>query len=345
MSTNRSFWQDKPGGSGSIRSSPIPSPSRLADDQLLVKVRAWALNPADPMVQDTALPFITCPLILGEDIAGTVLAVGSAAGGKFSVGDRVIGFGSGNGKPEQGAFQEYVVLSYASACKIPNDMSFSEGVVFPLCISTAACALFKKMYLGLPFPQIDAPSTGKTLLVWGGSSGVGSNAIQLTKSVGFEVIATCSAKNFEYVKSLGATKVFDYNSPSVIEDIVAELDSGTCAGIFHTAGDVKPSLNVSYKSKQKLFVASATIVPDGAAPDGVEAKMVFGTSGDDFMNIYGDILPATFGGFLPDALANGVYKVAPVPEVQPTRGVEGIQKALDVLKKGVSAKKIVVVAE
>jgi hypothetical protein len=54
--------------------------------------------------------------------------------------------------------------------------------------------------------------------------------------------------------------------------------------------------------------------------------------------------PATFAGYLPEALANGTYKVAPAPETVPTKGLEGIQEALDILKKGVSAKKLVTLA-
>ena len=67
---NRSLWQDEAGVPGVIRESPIPS--QIADEQIVVKVHAWAMNPADAMVQDVPLPFIKYPLILGEDIAGTV---------------------------------------------------------------------------------------------------------------------------------------------------------------------------------------------------------------------------------------------------------------------------------
>ena len=342
MPSNRSFWQDNVGAPGVIRESPFPF--NIADDELVIKAHAWALNPADAMIQDMSLYFIKYPLVLGEDVAGTVESVGSAAASTFNVGDRVLALSVGgtNGKPGRGGFQDYVVVDHIIACKIPDSLSFVDASVFPLCIATAAHALFAKDYLGLSFPTLNPTSKGKSVFIWGSGSGVGSNAVQLAKAAGYEVITTCSPHNFEYIKSLGADKVFDYNSPSAIEDTVAELDKGTCDGIFHAAGQAEPSCQVSYKSKQKLFVATTNPVPEGAAPEGVVAKWLFGTGGAE---LYRESTPATFGGFLPDALAVGVYKVAPVPEVVPTKGLEGIQEALDILKKGVSAKKIVIEAK
>ncbi|RAL09577.1 zinc-binding alcohol dehydrogenase family protein [Aspergillus homomorphus CBS 101889] len=339
---NRSLWQDQAGEPGVIRESPIPS--NIADNEILVKVQAWAMNPADAMVQDVPLPFIKYPLILGEDVAGTVEKIGSAVDG-FQAGDRVLGLalGAAVAKPEQGAFQEYVILDHSMACKLPDSLSFTEASVFPLCIATAAHGLFSKDYLGLPFPTTSTPvySTGKSIFIWGGSSGVGGNAIQLCKAAGFEVFTTASARNFEYVKGLGADHVYDYNDPDVIRNIVADLDKGECVGVLQAAGDVPPSCQVAHQSKQNLRVVATNPVPEGAAPEGVEAKMIFASGG---AVIYHETNPATFAGYLPEALAKGAYKVAPPPEVVPTKGLEGIQEALDSVKKGVSAKKLVTLA-
>lgn len=340
MASNHSLWQDKAGVPGVIRETEIPT--RVEENEILVKAHAWAMNPADHMLQDQALPFVKYPLILGEDIAGTVEAVGSSAAAKFKQGDRIIGLALGASSPRQehGGFQEYLVLDSALACKIPDTLSFSDAAVFPLCISTSAFALFSKQYLGQAFPSLHPTNTGKTVLVWGGSSSVGSNSIQLAKAAGLRVVTTCSPKNFDYVKSLGADVVFDYNAPSVIDNVVAELDKGVCVGIHHTAGSSAPSCQVSHRSKQKLFVASSTVIDDAQLPDGVKAKMTFGTGAE----IFQETTPATFGKFLPEALAVGAYKVAPPAEIVPTRGLEGIQEAFVILRKGVSAKKLVVVA-
>lgn len=198
------------------------------------------------MLQDKSLPFIKYPVILGQDVAGTVEDVGPTAASKFKVGDRVFGFSHNNGFKD-----DYVILNHTLAAKIPDSLSFSDASVFPLCITTSSFALFGKDYLALPFPTLNPISTGKSVLIWGGSSPVGSNAIQLVKAAGFEVVTTCSSRSFDYVKSLGADKVFDYNSPSVTDDVAAELDKGRCAGIYMAAGKVAEACQVSRKSKQK----------------------------------------------------------------------------------------------
>ena len=333
MPTNRSVWQDKIGVPGVIRSDPTP---KLEDHQLLLKVHTWALNPCDAILQDMALPIVEYPVILGQDVAGIVEEVGPAAASRFKVGDRVFGFSFNNG------FKDYVTLNDSLAAKIPNSMSFNDASVFPLCIITASFGLFGKEFLALPIPTLDSASTGKSVLIWGGSSAVGSNAIQLVKAAGFEVVTTCSPRNFDYVKRLGADKAFDYNSPSLISDVVTEIDKGTCAAIYMAAGKVADACQVSLKSKQKLLVASTNPVMPGDAPEGVEAIFVIGSGGVDMVT---ETIPVTFGGYLVDALAKGAYKVAPPPQVTPTKGLEGIQEGLDILKKGVSAVKLVVEAE
>ncbi|KAF7136801.1 hypothetical protein CNMCM5793_006319 [Aspergillus hiratsukae] len=322
-SLNRSLWQDQAGVPGVIRESPIPC--NIADNEILVKVHAWAMNPADAMVQDVPLPFIKYPLILGEDVAGTVESAGSAAKAKFQPGDRVLG------------------LALAWRAKFPTPCLSLKHLSFPSASRRRAHGLFSKDYLALPFPTTNTPAnrTGKSIFIWGGSSGVGSNAIQLSKAAGFEVFTTCSARNFEYVKDLGADHVYDYNDPDVISKVVAELDKGECIGVLQAAGDVSPSCQVAHQSKQNLRVAATNPVSEWVAPDGVDAKMIFASGGGV---IYHETTPATFAGYLPDTLAKGVYKVAPPPEVVPTKGLEGIQEALNLLKKGVSAKKLVTLA-
>lgn len=88
-----------------------------------------------------------------------------------------------------------------------------------------------------------------------------------------------------------------------------------------------------------MVVSSNPIVPSDI-PEGVEAKFTFGTgTGPD---AFAETLPATFGGYLVEALAKGVYKIAPPPQVVNNKGIDGIQEALDELKAGVSALKLVV---
>ena len=229
-STNRALWQDKSGAPGAVRDSSLPTNDELGDHKVLVKVHAWAINPCDHMLQDRDM--VNYPIILGCDVAGTVeaLAPNSSAASQFSVGDRVFGFAAIN------AFQEYVTLEHKLMSKIPGDMAYREAVVLGLCSATSALFLFGKDYLNLDYPKLDAPKKGESFLVWGGSSAVGSNAIQLATAAGYDVIATSSKKNFDYVRGLGVAQVFDYKDTDVTEKVAAELDKGKCAGIFMAAG-------------------------------------------------------------------------------------------------------------
>ena len=88
------------------------------------------------------------------------------------------------------------------------------------------------------------------------------------------------------------------------------------------------------------FVVSSNPVLPSDVPEGVKAKFTFGTgSGPD---MFAETLPATFGGYLPEALARGVYKIAPLPQVVNCKGLDGIQEALEIIKGGVSAVKLIV---
>ncbi|KAK8103600.1 chaperonin 10-like protein [Apiospora kogelbergensis] len=317
---NRVLWQDEVGVPGVIRERALPTAEELGERKVLVKVQAWAMNPCDCILQTVALPFVKYPVILGQDVAGTVEAVSPAVASKFSVGDRVFGFTANNG------FQEYVPLDYTLMAKIPEGIPYRDAVVFGLCITTSSFSLFGKDYLHLDYPKLGAASAKKG---------------QMAVGAGYDVITTCSPRNFDYVKGLGAVNVFDYGSPTVVQDVTAELDQrGECMGIYMAAGSNAAACQVSAASKQKLFVASSNPVTPADVPEGVEAKFTFGAGiGPE---AFAETLPATFGGYLPEALGKGVYQIAPPPKVVSSKGLDGIQEALDTLKAGISAVKLVV---
>jgi NADPH:quinone reductase-like Zn-dependent oxidoreductase len=137
-----------------------------------------------------------------------------------------------NNKSAEGAFQEYTVVRANMVSPIPSSMPHENACVLPLGLSTAACGLFQKNFLALSYPTVSPKPNGKTVLVWGGSTSVGSNAIQLAVAAGYEVITTASPKNFNYVKKLGAVEVFDYRSTTVVKDIIEALRNRQSAGAF-----------------------------------------------------------------------------------------------------------------
>ena len=177
-------------------------------------------------MQDYGAFIKSYPFVLGCDLAGEVVEVGDDVA-NFKEGDRVLAHPLGlTGKQDEAPFQLYTIVNSALTAKVPDEMSFEQACVLPLSVSTAADGLYAKDHLNLPYPSTQPKSTGKVLLLWGGSSSVGSSVIQLAVASGIDVVTTCSKKNFEYVKSLGATAVFDQSSPSVVGDLVAELQNG-----------------------------------------------------------------------------------------------------------------------
>ena len=121
---------------------------------------------------------------------------------------------------------------------LPDALSFAEAAVLPLGITTAASALFQRDFLAMNPPVAAPASAGQTLLVWGGSTGVGVNAIQLAVAAGYRVVATGSPRNFDTVKRLGAEAVFDYRSPTVATDLLRASHGRRMAGAIGSLDDL-----------------------------------------------------------------------------------------------------------
>ncbi|KAA6409148.1 MAG: zinc-binding dehydrogenase family superfamily [Lasallia pustulata] len=321
-----------------VKSAPYTPPG---ENEVVVKNGALALNLVDWARQDLGdalFSWTTYPCVLGSDVAGEVVEVGTGVS-RFQTGDRVTGLAIGltSNRPADGAFQSYTILPEHMASPIPSTLSYESASVLPLGLSTAACGLFQKDYLALQLPSSPPePATGDTLLIWGGSSSVGSNAIQLAVAAGYEVIATASPKNFDYVKKLGASQVFDYHSETVVADLVKAFNGKASAGALAIGnGSAEPCVEVVHKCRGKKFVALAN-PPSKELPSDVAVKFIFGSDLKD-----NEVGPAIFVNFLPKALEDGSFIAAPDAEVV-GEGLESVQGGLDLLKKGVSAKKYVI---
>ncbi|KAL1305791.1 hypothetical protein AAFC00_003955 [Neodothiora populina] len=338
MSQNTAAWQTASRAKTyETKEAPYPSPK---EHEIVVKTAAVAINPVDWFIQqvgDDRFGFLQYPTILGSDVAGEVVQVGSAVT-RFSPGDRVLGLAAFfNCGPTHGAFQSFVLLDDHLSAKMPESISYESACVVPLGTSTAACGLFQKGFLGLQHPKATKPTpSGKTVLIWSAATSVGSNAVQLAVAAGYEVFATTSPKNFEYVQGLGASKVFDYRSDTVVAEIIEAFQGKSSAGALACVGDgTVPCARVVDKVGGVKSVATVK-QPSGDIPEGVEAKFIFGSSLRD-----DEVGPAVFVDFLPQALAEGSFICTPPAEVV-GKGIGAIQDALEVQKKGVSAKKIVV---
>lgn len=242
-----------------------------------------------------------------------------------------------------GAFQKYAVVPQHAIAELTNDISFERGAVLPLAISTASAGLYQQGFLALPLPSFEAPwkRLGRTVLIWGGSSSVGSCAIQLAVASGAEVITTASSRNFKYCKQLGASEVFDYHDPNVEDDIVKALASKTLAGVYHAVGAggaVQACARIADRAKGKAIVVTVTGAPDSGIPDGVRVKAI--SSGAIFRD-GNKVGPHIWRHFLPKALAQGAIVPKPDPVIVGS-GLRSVQHGIDTQKAGVSAAKVVV---
>ncbi|MCE7790885.1 zinc-binding dehydrogenase [Salipaludibacillus sp. CUR1] len=193
---------EEAGGNLKVMDVPIPEPEA---DQVLVKVHSVGLNPVDYKLANSPLPEWQFPHIPGLDVAGVVEKTGENVTG-WQPGDKVYYHGS---LAHQGGFAEYSMARQDVLAPLPEGLSFNEAAALPTPAFTAYQSLNRKVPL----------RKGQTILVQAGAGGVGGFAIQLAHLKGLDIITTCSPENADHVKKLGASKVIDYNTENVVEEV------------------------------------------------------------------------------------------------------------------------------
>lgn len=187
---------------------PRPEPK---EDEALVRVIASGVNPADPLTLSGkyAREFGThLPLIPGYDIAGLVEETGAKVA-NLKAGDAVYGYPTFGG-----GWAEYVTVKQWEVAAKPKALNFAEAAAVPMGALTAWQALVDTAQL----------HPGQTILVHGGSGGVGSFAVQIAKARGARVIATASTANQDLLKQLGADVAIDYTKTR-FEDVAKDVDA------------------------------------------------------------------------------------------------------------------------
>ena len=183
----------------------MKEPEIVQSDDVKVRVSYASINPVDYKLIAHHPQLWQYPYVVGLDIAGEVVDVGNSCQ-RIKIGDRVavhgdLSFG--------GALAEYVVHPEHVLYKVPSQVGLDVAAATPCAGLTAYLALVRKMNI----------QAGKTILIQGGSGGVGGFAIIIAKALGLHVITTCSVRNFDYVKNLGADVVLDYRNNDVYEEI------------------------------------------------------------------------------------------------------------------------------
>src|SRR5262249_15953570 len=200
----------KYGGPEVLKYEDVPRPEPK-DDQLLIRVIAAGVNPVDGLIRSGmfANEHRAFPIILGGDVAGIVEKVGSKIT-KFEAGDPVFAYVSLN---DTGGYPQYGLATEREAAPKPRSLTDVEAAAVPIVATTAWQALVDTAKLG----------SGQTVLIHGGSGGVGSFAIQIAKARGAKVIATASTANQELLKQLGANVAIDYTKQK-FEDAAKDVD-------------------------------------------------------------------------------------------------------------------------
>ena len=350
-----------------LQARPTPQPG---PGELLVAVKSVALNPADGYMRDQGLFIPTYPTVIGFDVSGLVLEVGDNVpvstidkdpGPFFQPGvTGVAAYAASVWKscdPDYGAFQERCLVPWQHALPLLDEnISWNQAATLPV---AAEVPLNAWDVMGIP--QVGGPQKNKrqkrnAILVWGGSSSVGTMGVQSARLLREDhnsslaaVYATAGATNPEYVRSLGADRVFNYKEPQVVDAIVsaAREDGLVIRHCFLATGqlDLCQTVLKSFfgddqrRENRKAKIGSAPVIPpDAKEVNGVEAIFVL-PSTDEKERL------AQFrywlGTWTRENLANGTIRPSPEPRTV-GNGLGAINAGLDMLLRGVSCTKLVV---
>jgi len=194
----KAFIIDRYGKTEAGRIAEMPEPE-VRDDDVLIQIHAASINPLDSKIKNGEFKLILpyrLPLILGNDVAGTVMRVGARVR-NFKRGDAVYA------RPDDeriGTFAEFIAVKESSLALKPTNLSMVEAASLPLVSLTAWQTLVETAKL----------EKGQKVLIHAGSGGVGAIAIQLAKHLGAFVATTTSTANIAWMKALGADVVIDY---------------------------------------------------------------------------------------------------------------------------------------
>jgi NADPH:quinone reductase len=204
----KAAYIEQTGPPENIRYGDLPTP-KPASAQVLVKVRAVAVNPVDTYIRNGANYWeLPKPFIIGCDLAGEVVEIGSQVT-RFQVGDRVWGTNQGL-MGRQGTFAEFGAVDEHWLYPTPADVSDETAAANALVGVTAHLGLFRDARL----------KKGETIFVHGGTGGVGSMVVQMAKAVGARVITTGGTdKKVQACLDLGADAAINYRSQNVLEEV------------------------------------------------------------------------------------------------------------------------------
>jgi NADPH:quinone reductase-like Zn-dependent oxidoreductase len=237
---------ERHGGPEVLKYGEMPDPVAKSGE-VVVDIVAASVNGADWKVREGKSGQLShFPYILGRDFSGVVSAIGEGVQ-DLRVGDEVFAVCDVG---QEGAYAEKIAIKAAIVAKKPGSLSHVDAAALALAGLTAICTVEDTLKL----------KAGETILIQGGAGGVAAFAIQLSKHLGARVITTASASNHDYLRTIGADEIIDYNA---VDFTKAVRD---CDAVFETVGgDVaQRSFAVLKPGGRAAFIASG---PQAPKPD------------------------------------------------------------------------------
>lgn len=245
----KAAYFEQHGGPEVMKYGDLPDPAPRSGE-VLVDIHAASVNSADWQVRLGRYGHVTeFPHILGRDFSGVVSAIAHGVA-DFKVGDAVFGVCDTG---EEGAYAEKIAIKASIIARKPDAVSHTHAAALGLIGLTALVAVEDTLKL----------QAGETILIQGGAGGVAGFGIQLAKHIGARVITTTSAGNRDYVRSLGADEVIDYNAVDFTQAV------SDCDAVFDTVGgDVAlRSFAVLKPGGRAAFIASGMTAPASPRDD------------------------------------------------------------------------------
>ena len=326
------------------RPTPLPGPN-----EILIEVEAIALNPIDYIQRKRGFPPIKYPAILGSDIAGIVVAVGSGISSDVpKPGTRVAAYAPSffmKGAVDYGAFQKRVLVPSENAVPLPENMTVNEASVIPMAAQTAWSGL---MQMGITRNMTFTATDKKGILVWGAGSSVGCAVVQIARIIGFTVYATASKKHHAYLEGLGASKMFEYQDKDVVANVVnaGKEDGVTVDMAYLAAGDLMPCIKILRKLKGNVTAKVAmapfqlTMLWWKLFPNWMSTSVKFVTPPADETERR-HFFDFVFRVWLKDKLATGEFVSSPKIRVI-GGGLASAENALEEFQVGLSGEKLVI---
>jgi NADPH:quinone reductase-like Zn-dependent oxidoreductase len=244
----KAAYLEQSGGPEVLKYGDLPEP-KAGPGEVVVDIAAASVNGADWKVRTGEYGALKFPYVLGRDFSGTVSAMGEGVS-DFKVGAAVFGVLPAG---QEGTYAEKLAVKAEVIAKKPDGLSHVNAVALALTGLTALNSIEDTLKL----------KRGETILIQGGAGGVAGYAIQLAKHIGARVITTTSAANADYVRSLGADQVIDYNKEDFTK--IGQV----CDAVFETVGGevALKSYAVLKPGGRAAFIASGGKAPTSSRTD------------------------------------------------------------------------------